>query len=302
MNIEYANTIPMRQVFDKIGLEPTLQTDNTLLYVSPFSEAQRSTLRVNLCTNRYRELTTGKSGDVVEFLCSYLRHQDSPCHIKDVLNWLRLNIGYVVLNCPERTPDFTAADCKYKYKDHGLLTTPELIRYLEQDRAISADYARFLLREVRLVNTKTGKTFSALGMANDEGGIAVRNPFFKANVRPLYISFIRGKQVKPDSIHIFKDFFDLLSILTQRNGKPFDNDVLILNHLSMMKLSSAFIRGYGYKYAYTWLDNDSLGKEATKLYASFFRTEHGLKHRPMNHLYQGYKDVNEWHVAKSRSL
>lgn len=302
MNIEYANTIPMRMVLGKIGLEPTLQTDYTLLFTSPFNNEKQPTLRLNLRTNCWRDTFTGAGGNLVKFVCLYLKRQGLPSDIKDSLNWLRLNIGYVVLNCPEQTPDFTATDSKYKYKDHGLLTTPELIRYLEQERAISADYARFLLREVRLVNTKTGKTFSALGMANDEGGIAVRNPYLKANVRPLYISFIRGEQVKPDSIHIFKDFFDFLSISTKRNGKPFDNDVLILNHLSMMKLSSAFIRGYGYKYAYTWLDNDNLGKGATKLYATFFSTEPGLKHRPMNHLYQDYKDVNDWHIAKSRSL
>lgn len=302
MNIEYANTIPMRLVFDKIGLQPQLQTEDTLLYVSPFTGAEHPTLKLNLRTNRWRDKATRMGGDLIRFLCVYLDQEGQRCHVKDALKWLRLNIGYVVLNCPERTPDFTDTDSKYQYKDHGLLTTPELIRYLEQDRAISADYARFLLREVRLVNTNTGKSFSALGMANDEGGIAVRNPYLKANIKPLYTSFIRGQQIKPDGIHIFKDFFDFLSILTQRQGKSFDDDVLILNHLSMMKLSSAFIRGFGYKYAYTWLDNDHLGKEATKCYASFFRTEPGLKHRPINHLYQGYKDVNDWHVARSRTI
>lgn len=301
MNIEYANTIPMRLVLDKIGLEPKLQTETTLLYVSPFNAEEHPSLKLHLRTNHWRDTCTGIGGNLIRFLCLYLEQQGQPCHVKDVLNWLRHHIGYVVLNSPEQTPDFTPADRMYKYKDHGFVTSSSLINYLEKERGIPLDYARFLLREVRLLNTKTGKTFSALGMANDEGGIAIRNPYLKANVRPLYTSFIRGQKVKPDGIHIFKDCFDFLSILAQRQGKPFDNDVLILNHLSMMKLSSAFIRGYGYKYAYTWLDNDSLGKEATKLYASFFRTEPCLKHRPMNYLYQGYKDVNDWHVAKSGS-
>src|SRR5690606_24436568 len=144
--------------------------------------------------------------------------------------WLRKHVGYVVLNCPEQTPTFVQEDRKYRYKDHGMVTTPSLISYLEKGRGIPIEYARFLLREIRLLNTETGKTFSVLGMANDEGGIAIRNPFVKANVRPLYTTFIRGKRIKPAAIHIFKDFFDFLSVLTRRNGKPLNDDVIILNH------------------------------------------------------------------------
>lgn len=288
----------MRTVLGKLDLQPVHTDGRFLLYVSPFREDKQPALKLNTRSNRWTDTHNGTSGGVVDFLVHYFRHTGQPADVKDVLSWLRQHIGYVVLNCPEQTPTFVQEDRKYQYKDHGMVTTPSLIAYLEQERGIPLCHARFLLREVRLLNSDTGKTFSALGMANDEGGIAIRNPFVKANVRPLYTTFIRGRQVKPDGIHIFRDFFDYLSVITRRNGKPFDDDVIILNHLSMMKLSSAFIRGYGYRYAYTWLDNTVLGREATKLYGAFFRTEPGIIHRPINRLYRSFKDVNDWHVAK----
>lgn len=298
MNIDYANTIPLRIVFDKICLQPEEKEGHKLTYYSPFRKDSQASLNVNTETNKWQDTTDKTRGNVVTFVCLYLKSIGKPYRVKDALDWLKDMVGYVVLNCPDNLPSYVQENKKYRYKDHGMVTSPSLIHYLEQDRGIPLDYARFLLREIRLLNTETGKSFSALGMANDEGGIAIRNPFVKANVRPLYISFIRGKQVKPDGIHIFKDFFDYLSILTKRHGKPFDDDVIILNCLSMMKLSSAFIRSYGYKHAYAWLDNTDIGTEATKRYAAFFQTEPGLVHHAMNRHYQGYKDVNEWHVAQ----
>ena len=238
MNIDYANTIPLRIVFDKICLQPVEQAGHKLIYISPLRKDGIPGLTVNTRTNKWYDIANKTSGNVVTFACLYLKSIGKSHRVKDALDWLKNMVGYVVLNCPGNLPSYSRQDKQYRYKDHGFLATPSLIQYLEQDRGIPLDYACFLLREIRLLNTETGKTFSALGMANDEGGIAIRNPFIKANVRPLYTSFIRGRKVKPDGIHIFKDFFDYLSVITKRQGKPFDDDVIILNCLSMMKLFS----------------------------------------------------------------
>lgn len=298
MNIEYANTIPLRLVFDKIGSQPFEQDEKYLFYQSPFRKDDMPSIRVNVRHNTWRDNVDHKRGNVITLVCLYLKSIGKAARTKHALEWLRNTIGYVILNCPPIVEAQSDSDRKYRYQDHGMITRPELIRYLE-GRGIPLKYARFVLKEIKLINTETQKTFSALGMVNDDGGISVRNPVVKAQIRSAYVTFIRGQVIKPDGVHVFKDFMDYLSMITRRNGKPFDDDVIILNHLSNMRLSSAYIRGYGYSSLYTWMDNDQTGLMANCNYAAFCKTEPCLKHIPMNRHYLGYKDVNEWHKSEA---
>lgn len=300
MNIDYANTIPLRTVFDKLGLHPIEQSETGLVYLSPFCPLGTATLTVHVPSNQWIDSVDKTRGNVITLVCRYLQLKGQLSRVEDALKWLKDTIGYVVLNCPEHVPDFSKSDRKYQYEDHGAITSSELIRYLEQERGIPLDYAGFLLKEVQLRNRETGKRFAALGFLNDEGGLYIRSPHLKAQLRTVYITFIRGQTVKPVGIHVFKDVMDYLSMVTRRHGKPFDDDVIILNHLSTMRLSSAFTRSYGYSTLYTWLDNTDTGREASRNYTAFCKTEPGLTHRAMNRHYAGYKDVNDWHMAEVR--
>ena len=94
---------------------------------------------------------------------------------------------------------------------------------------------------------------------------------------------------------------DFLSILAHGNNQPFHDDVIILNCLTRLDEATAYIRNYGYEKAYTWLDNNRPGKEATNAFDEFFRTQEGLIHFQMNRVYRGFKDANEWHMAKNSS-
>lgn len=298
MNIDYANTIPLRTVFDKLCLHPIEQTETGLVYLSPFCPIGKGTITVQIASNQWIDSIDKTRGNVVTLVCRYLKSQGRLSRVEDALKWLKETVGYVVLNCPEHIPDFSKSDRKYQYEDHGTITSSELIRYLEQERGIPLDYARFLIKEVQLRNRETGKRFAALGFINDEGGLFIRSPHIKANLRTQYITFIRGQTIKPQGVHIFRDVIDYLSIITRRHGKPFDDDVIILNQLSNMRISSAFIKSYGYRILYTWLDNNETYWAATRNYAAYCKTEQGLKHKAMNRHYLGFKDVNDWHVAE----
>lgn len=64
-----------------------------------------------------------------------------------------------------------------------------------------------------------------------------------------------------------------------------------------MQEATAYIRGYGYLKAWTWLDNDEAGEKATGAIAEFFKNEK-IQHIPMNEKYIPHKDVNACYVAK----
>lgn len=148
------------------------------------------------------------------------------------------------------------------------------------------------------MNKQTNKTFFALGLKNEEKGYEYRNLYFKGCVRKKSITFVRGETPKPPAIHIFEGFMDFLSVIAQHEGKRLKHDAIILNSLSQIKEAIAYIKGYGYERAYTWLDNDDAGKMATAAFAEFFKTEDNLIHQPMNKHYAPYKDVNAAHMAK----
>ncbi len=152
------------------------------------------------------------------------------------------------------------------------------------------------LKEIHVCNQRTKKSFFALGFPNEDGGFELRNPFFKGCLGSKAISFIRGREPTPDSIHLFEGFMDYLSAISQLNGEGLTGDAIILNSLSYLKQITPYIQHYGYRIAYTWFDNDTAGEKATAALAEFFRTQDDLVHKRMNGIYAPHKDVNAWHM------
>ena len=89
---------------------------------------------------------------------------------------------------------------------------------------------------------------------------------------------------------------DYLSLLKQNNQDKMTGDCIVLNSISCVQKALPFLKGYGYKKLYTWLDNDEAGKKATDAFSEFATTQEGLLHRPMNKQYAAHKDVNAWHM------
>ena len=140
----------------------------------------------------------------------------------------------------------------------------------------------------------------AIGFKNDKGGFELRNKNYKGSTRPKYITFIRGTHGgQGGGIHLFEGWSDYLSaIIQQQDGRKFRDDTIVLNSLSNLAKGTAYIKDYGYRTAFTWMDNDQPGQQATASLDAFFKTEAGLLHSPMNPLYAPYKDVNAWHMVK----
>jgi hypothetical protein len=187
----------------------------------------------------------------------------------------------------------TETDKTLTRKSVGAIKHKALIHYLE-NRGIDAALAKRHLKQVTVTNKKTQSDFYALGLQNEENGYELRNPNFKGCVGKKHITFIRGTVPKPDGIHLFEGMTDYLTFLTIK--KTHEYDVIILNSLACLNKATPYIKGYGYKKAYTWLDNDLSGHKATEALAAFFKTEDNLIHKPMNDVYRPHKDVNAWHM------
>ena len=296
MNIEQAKAIPIAQILEKLNKKPTRIVKSEAWYLSPLRNEKTASFHVHNKRNWWYDFGIGIGGDGIELVRLYLESQ-KECHtVSDALRWLHNMVGNIPTIQPVEIVEAYSKIRKLVVKSVKEIQHPALINYLEK-RGIPTTVAKTILKELRIKNVDTGNNIFALGLQNEEGSYEVRNPFFKSCIDCKAITFVRGTTTKPDGIHIIEGFMDYLSIITRQNGVRLKEDAIILNSIVCIRQAAPYIRGYGYKVAYTWMDNDEAGKKATLAMDEFFKTEPDLIHKKMNSVYEIHKDVNAWHMC-----
>ena len=301
MNIDHANAIPMPEILAKINQHPKRMSGDEALYSSPLRKEKTPSFWVYTKSNSWYDYGAGMGGDVVKFVCLYLKSTREDCNVADALRWIRNMSGQEILVSP--------VDFDKSHGDTSLLTIRSesdirhiaLIRYLES-RHISLEVAKAHLREVVIDNRITGKSFIALGFKNEDGGYELRNPFFKGSTSPKTLTFIRGMACPAKRIHLFEGFMDYLSLITRFGYSYLSGDSIILNSVNALPKAYPYIKGYGYQTVYSWLDNDKAGNNAVRLLSEFIRAEKGMRYVRMNKMYAPHKDVNDWHVIAPKEI
>jgi len=300
MNIEQAKAIPISEILDKLNFKPAKrQSGPDLYYLSPFRNEKTASFHVNTNKNVWYDHGTGEGGDAITFIQKWMSSTGEDGNVPDALRWARKMFGYAAVVPRVVDQDERPAEPKLKIINKRKITRPALVEYLDS-RGIPIKIADEYLQQVDVENKDTGKKFFAIGFKNEKGGFELRNRNYKGSTKPKYITYIRGTESwKRDGIHFFEGWTDYLSaIIQQQNGQKFPDDTIVLNSLSNLAKGSDYIKGFGYRTAYTWMDNDEPGRKATAALGEFFATQNTLLHKPMNALYAPYKDVNAWHMVK----
>ncbi|QMW01697.1 toprim domain-containing protein [Spirosoma foliorum] len=295
MNIDHAKATPIVEILSRLHIEAKRINEAKMRYLSPLRKEKTPSFDVNPITNCWYDHGEGVGGNAVDFACAYLKANREDYTVSDALRWLK-NMG---VGPYEFTPLQVERDGK---KSQSLILKSKkpiqhlgLIHYL-QKRGIPLAIAQQYFLEIHVRNKNTRKSFYALGFPNEEGGYELRNPFFKGSLGPKAISFIRGREPKPEGVHLFEGGMDYLSAIAKLNGKRFKDDTIILHSVSCLKQVIPYIQNYGYRTAYSWMDNDPAGEKATIALNEFFKTQADLVHKPMNRIYAQHKDVNAWHM------
>ena len=217
----------------------------------------------------------------------------------DALRWIKnmSENSSVVSTIPIPSEELQKDECTLIIKSIKPIRHLGLVRYLEK-RNIPLTLAKKHLNEVHVHNKTTKKNFYALGFKNEDGGYELRNPFFKGSTKPKTISFIRANNPPSKHIHVFEGFMDYLSAASRLGKDYLDGDSIILNSIACLPKAYPYINNYGYRVAYSWLDNDRAGENGTRLFDEFLKTQQDIQHIRMNQLYAPHKDVNEWHMAQ----
>ncbi|QMW05458.1 hypothetical protein [Spirosoma foliorum] len=294
MDPEHANTIPISEILGKLDLKP-LRCEGPILYYTPlWDRKRRSTLIVNRLTNRWSDAAIS-NGNLIEWVVQYLRFRGEAHTELDALRW----IANMSVCLPEPIADPIDRQ-RIELRHKKTIQYPGLLHYLERE-GIALSLARRYMKEIHARNRQTGKDFIALGLPTVEGGFALRTAYLERSIGLPTISFIRGRVPKPNGIHLFKEGFDFLSVLSYLNRTDLDEDVIILNTWSCLSQVPAYIRQYGYQTAYSWLNNTDLGQQATNSISQFLQTEIGTCHQPMNKLYKLHDNVHSWYRHTLRS-
>lgn len=296
MNIAQANAIPLPEILKKIGSMPTTTRGNDLWYLSPFRDEKTASFHVNITKNVWYDHGEGTGGKVLGFVCTYLKHSGRSDEAKDALRWLRDAMPYDITQIKKEQIPMKKEEPALSIQQVKTIQYQPLVSYLK-NRGIPLNLAKKYLKEVLIHNANTEKTFSALGLRNDEGGYELRNEFFKGSIAPKYTSFFRGTETSDDDVHVFEGGFDFLSAIQYQKGQAFEGDVIILNSVANLKRGIAYITNHTYKNIYTWFDNDPAGEKANAFFKCF-ADDKKMIHRPMNQMYSPHKDVNSWHMHK----
>lgn len=296
MKAEQANAIDLSIILRIIGCLPTRQCGAEYWYCSPFRKERTPSFHVNLRKNVWFDFGESRGGTVVDFICAWLDFSKEDHTVTDALRWID--------NMQEKGPleaysreDLVNYGVTLELKKTGALQNAAFINYLHS-RGIPLSCARKYLREAHIHNGNTGKIFQALAFRNENGGFELRNKFFKGCIAPKGISFIRGKKILPEEIHVFEGFMDFLSALVHQKSNSFEGDAIILNSTACLHEAFPYIRNYSYKTLYSWLDNDAAGQKATLALHDLALKDGNFIVKPMNEIYAPHKDVNTWHMQK----
>ncbi len=295
MNIEQAKAIPIAKVLEQLHAQPDKTTEQESWYFSPFRDEGTASFHVHNTKNLWFDFGEAIGGDQIKLIQVYLEKQGGDNSVSAVLKWFENHISKAVSTEPVAQ---TTMSAKQKQK-LSLLAAESirhiaLIHYLER-RGIPLGIAERYIKQIRFRNLNTDKTMFALGWQNEDEGFELNNPNFKGCIGKKDIAFIRGTKPKPEGIHMFEGMIDFLSVITQQNGKPLVFDSIILNSVFCIKRAVPYIKNYGYRLGYTWLDNDKAGQQATNSLIQLFKEENMI-HCPMNGVYRPFKDVNAWHM------
>ena len=290
MNAAQAKKISLYDLLSSLGHSPvqTRKSGNEVWYKSPFRNEGEPSFKIRLDQNVWYDFGEGAGGNVLDFVMKF-----KGCGFSDALSYLgnttfKPSTVALIAKDTEQQPalDF------FNIESPLILNVKPLYHYALKnylrERCISTDIGYKHLKEI---NYKVeDKIYFALGFQNASGGWEVRNPLFKGCLGKKDISLIETGSSRAS---VFEGFFDFLSSLTISGKSDIGTDVLILNSTSMKGRGLEVLKEKGYNHLDAYFDNDTTGKKALE----FFKQ--GLPNvsiATQNHLYEPYKDFNEFHV------
>ena len=286
--------IPITDLLTHLGHRPVSRAKGgrQWFYHSPLREDNNASFCVSSDKNLWYDFGTSRGGNVIDLA----RAMNGDCSFKVAASWLEEQRRGCKQGSPLAASIVSSDPVRPVTEMENIqvlpLTNKALIGYL-WSRGIPAEIGKRYCKEVQY--DVRGRHFFALCFMNILGGMEIRNPFFKGSYGVKAPSVITlSKSERTLSCCVFEGFMDFLSYQTllawhdDRIINPVPRDCIVLNSTSMVQKAVPFIQVYDV--AFTYLDNDAAGKQATDAIAAamYDRT---IKE---SERFSGFNDLNDY--------
>ncbi len=277
--------IPITGFLERLGVGSVRNYSDYALYHAPYRTDIHPSFKVSKKKNRWYDLSTMESGDIIDL--GKLIYGTSD--IIAVIERIYACDGKMTVRDharKERIKDNPFSPFK-DVKATPLVARP-LLSYLGS-RGVDVEIA---VRHCVEIRYRLGpREYYALGFENVRHGFEARNPSFKGCIGPKDISLIRQHEANKD-ITIFEGFMDFLSYLTisKRSdmlGIAETMDFLVLNSVSNLRRAMSWLEHY--QTVTCCLDNDDAGRKAVD---TLGEARDGVF--DVSGVYSGYKDLNDF--------
>lgn len=305
MNCEQANKTPLETVLKSMGYKALGKHSggSEQWYENPLRTERTPSFSVNHKKNLWQDLGTGEGGSVIDLVMAY-----DNTNVSGALQWLRNNLGSISL--PKKETPYSPVKYEEKKQRYELtktqrILTPSLKQYLK-GRNIPLNVANEHLKEVRYMDTETGKNYYGLGLANDSNGYNVRNKYMKTILGKTGITAIYG-QVYSARVNVFEGVFDFLTHTTMNKQIKPSEHAIILNSTNLANRAVNLIKRE-WRLQNTdvclWLDNQIEGSNAAESVERAIEHFKELSNRvySANTNYSEYEDLNAYWVATNKPL
>ncbi len=282
MEIDALRQIALADFLTRLGHEPIRKRGNEWWYAAPYRTERTPSFRVNVDKQLWYDFGLGKGGDIFTLAGEFVHSNDFMEQVRFITE-----AGFVPL--PQMEPrSHKTVEKKPVFEEMEIrpLSHRALLSYLEE-RGIAPAIAQRHCKEVH--SRLYGKRYFAIGFGNRSRGFELRNRFFKGCISPKdFSSFRQGSS----RCHLYEGFMDWLSALTLGIGN--EEDSLVLN--SVANVDKAIPALENYQEIVCHLDHDDAGRRTVEVLRKHFG-ERVIDH---SGLYSGYKDLNEYLVAKQK--
>lgn len=270
---------------EQIGIHPVRNYPAYVLFHAPYREDRHPSFKVSRKKNRWYDLATLESGDIIDLGKLIYNTNDMVEVIRRIQDYTTVELVVRESNAHTGRGNGMAA---FSDVTAVPLNNTRLLSYLDS-RSIDTGIAREYCREIHFSLGR--RRYYGIGFGNVQGGYEVRNPFFKGTVGRKDISLIRmGGQT--DFCTVFEGFMDFLSYMTlcrHTDFEPFATtmDFLVLNSVSNIRGAMKWLAAY--RTVTCCLDNDDAGRRTVDMLGEARDGIHDA-----SNVYEGFKDFNDF--------
>lgn len=311
MNITQAKQIPLRVLVEHLGGRFSRHgRAGELWYYSPFRPNERTpSFKIDEKRNQWHDFARTEKvdahGDIIDLWTDYHhKPRRTSESVKEALTALQPFSGMPLKPYQpfraERQSRISAAPRYQLLRKYARIWKRTLQEELAR-RGLDADTVFPLLKQAYILDTKTDKTYSGFAFENDKGGydVSIPNPVTDKNFKTTFGSkWMTTVQGSDRTAHVYEGFWDFYSWVRMNNGYG-DHTHIVLNSVSNIRVAADYILAQQHiRTVVTFLDNDAAGERATQSLGEM-TTREGMTIKTMNHIYKGYKDLNEYWMDKN---